>query len=64
MRRVLMMMGAAVLTLGVAGSAQAQTVQLAATLSGANETPGVVTGAYGTATVHRGSRDADRQLGH
>jgi hypothetical protein len=46
-----MMMGAAVLTFGVAGSAQAQTVQLAATLSGANETPGVLTGAFGTATV-------------
>ena len=53
MRRVLMFMGAAVLTLGIAGSAQAQTIQFAATLNGANETPapGVITGAYGVASV-------------
>ena len=51
MRRVLMMMGAAVLTLGIAGSAQAQSMQFTAQLSGANETPGVLTGAYANATV-------------
>ena len=51
MRRVLMMMGAAVLTLGIAGSAQAQSMQFTAQMSGANETPGVLTGAYANATV-------------
>jgi hypothetical protein len=53
MRRVLMMMGTAVLTLGIAGTAQAQTIQFTAQLSGANETPapGVITGAYGSASV-------------
>ena len=53
MRRVLMVLPVAVVMLGIAGTAQAQTVQFAATLSGANETPapGVITGAYGTASV-------------
>ncbi len=38
MRRVVMMM-AAVLFVGAVGTAQAQTIRLAADLSGANETP-------------------------
>jgi CHRD domain len=50
MRRVLMMMAAA-LFLGTVGTAQAQTIRMTANLSGANETPPVVTGAFGTATV-------------
>ncbi|HUE86064.1 MAG TPA: CHRD domain-containing protein [Vicinamibacterales bacterium] len=54
MRRVLTTMtAAAVLMLTTAGAAQAQVVTLTANLSGANETPapGVLTGAFGTATV-------------
>ena len=50
MRRVVMMMAAA-LFVGTVGTAQAQTVRLAATLSGGSETPIVLTGAYGVATV-------------
>jgi hypothetical protein len=50
MRRVVMMM-AAVLFVGAVGTAQAQTIRLAANLSGANETPIVLTGAFGTASV-------------
>jgi CHRD domain len=51
MRRVVLMMAA--LVVGTVGTAQAQTVRLAATLTGNNETPapGVLTGAFGTATV-------------
>ena len=51
MKRVLTMVAAAVLTLTMAGTAQAQTTRFSANLSGANEVPGVVTGAFGTATV-------------
>ena len=53
MRRVLMMVGAAVLVLGVSGTAQAQVVNFTANLSGSNETPapGVTTGAFGNARV-------------
>src|SRR3712207_5790890 len=51
MRRVLTMVGAAVMVLGMAGAANAQTTTFTANLSGSNETPGVVTGAFGTATV-------------
>ena len=53
MRRVLMTMAALVLMVMMASSAQAQTVNFTATLSGASETPapGVVTGAFGSATV-------------
>ncbi|MEW6320114.1 MAG: CHRD domain-containing protein [Acidobacteriota bacterium] len=52
MRRVLMGLGAALLvTLVTAPSADAQIVHMTAKLSGANEVPGVVTGAGGTATV-------------
>ena len=52
MRRVFLAAIAAAFV-GVSASAQAQTVALAATLSGDNETPapGVLTGAYGTASV-------------
>jgi CHRD domain-containing protein len=50
MRRVVMMM-AAVLFVGTVGTAQAQTVRLAATLTGGNETPIVLTGAFANATV-------------
>ena len=52
MRRVLTLMGAAaVVVTASAVSAQAQTVNFTAHLSGANEVPGIVTGAGGTATV-------------
>ena len=50
MRRVLIAV-ATVLVLGAAMTAQAQTITLTANLSGNNETPGVLTGAFGTATV-------------
>lgn len=50
MRAVRSLTGAAMVAL-VAGSAEAQTLAFTAHLSGANETPGVVTGAGGTATV-------------
>jgi hypothetical protein len=45
------MMMAAVLFVGTVGTAQAQTVRLAATLTGGNETPIVLTGAFANATV-------------
>lgn len=52
MRRVLIAVAAVALMLSAAGSVQAQTVQMAATLTGANEAPALVlTGAYGIATV-------------
>jgi hypothetical protein len=45
-------MAAALVVVGMAGSAQAQTIRLAASLSAANETPApLVSGAFGTATV-------------
>ena len=50
MRRAMMVVVAATV-FGVAGAAQAQTVQFTATLTGANETPPVLTGAYGQASV-------------
>lgn len=52
MRRVVLMAACAVFV-GTVGTAGAQTVRLAANLSGNQETPapGVVTGAFGTATV-------------
>jgi hypothetical protein len=52
MRRVLCVI-AAMFVIGAAGAAQAQTIRLAATLAGNNETPapGVTTGAYGVASV-------------
>ncbi len=52
MRRVLLMMAAAMFVLGTAATARAQTIRLAANLSGANETPApVLTGAFGVASV-------------
>lgn len=52
MRR-LFMAAAAIFVLGTASTAQAQTINLIANLSAANETPapGVLSGAFGTATV-------------
>jgi hypothetical protein len=53
MRRVLMMVVVGVFALGLAGRADAQIVNLTATLSGDQETPapGVLTGAFGSARV-------------
>ena len=51
MRRVMRMMVAAVFVLGTVGTAQAQVVRFTANLSGDQETPVVLTGAFGTATV-------------
>ena len=51
MRRVVMMMAVA-LFFGAVGTAQAQTIRLAATMTGTNETPtALVSGSYGVATV-------------
>jgi hypothetical protein len=52
MRRFVMM-AAAAFVLATAGTAQAQVIQLSASLSGTNETPapGVVSGSFGTARV-------------
>jgi hypothetical protein len=50
MRRVVVL--AAFLVVAVtATSAQAQTIRFTAALSGANETPGIITGAFGSAMV-------------
>jgi hypothetical protein len=51
MRRVLMMVVVGVFVFGMAGRADAQVVNLTATLSGDQETPGVLTGAFGSARV-------------
>jgi CHRD domain len=52
MRRVLSLAGAAVLALLVGtASAEAQNLNFTALLSGANETPGIASGAGGTATI-------------
>lgn len=52
MRRVLLTVAAAMVTLGTAGAAQAQIVRLAATMTGTNETPlPLVNGSVGNATV-------------
>ncbi len=51
MRRVVMMLVAGVAALGMTGTAQAQVVNFKAALSGGNETPVVVTGAFGEASV-------------
>jgi hypothetical protein len=52
MRRLLSLAGAAALALLVgAASAEAQNLNLTALLSGANETPGIPSGAGGTATI-------------
>lgn len=51
MRRVTTLLTALMFVFCVAGAVQAQTVSFTATLSGASEVPGVVTGAFGTADV-------------
>jgi hypothetical protein len=51
MRRVMTFVGAVAVLWCTTGVAQAQTVRFTATLSGASETPGVVTGAFGVADV-------------
>jgi hypothetical protein len=50
-RRVLVTLAALFVVGLTATSAQAQTIRFTAALSGANETPGIITGAFGTATV-------------
>lgn len=51
MRRVMLMMVAAMFVLAAEGTAQAQVVRFTANLSGNQETPAVLTGAFGSATV-------------
>lgn len=51
MRRVVVMLAGVLLVAVTATSAQAQTIRFTATLSGANEVPGIITGAFGNATV-------------
>lgn len=53
MRRVMTMIAASALMLTISSTAQAQTINMTATLTGSNETPapGVTTGAFGTAIV-------------
>jgi len=51
MRRAVVMLAVIVLVSATAGAAQAQTIRLTATLSGSNETPAVLTGAFGNASV-------------
>ena len=51
MRRVLLMAAAAVIVMGLASPAQAEIIRFTSTLTGGNETPIVLTGAFGTATV-------------
>ena len=51
MKRVATTAAAIFMVLGLTGAANAQTTRFTATLSGAEETPGVVTGAFGVADV-------------
>jgi hypothetical protein len=51
MTRVGTTIAALVLVMGVAAAAEAQTTRFTANLSGASETPAVVTGAWGVADV-------------
>lgn len=52
MRRVVLMVAAVMFFLGTANTAQAQVINLAAVMTGSNETPvPLVNGAYGIATV-------------
>jgi hypothetical protein len=52
MRRVLLMAVAVTMILGTASAAQAQIIEMAATLSGSNETPApILNGSYGSARV-------------
>lgn len=50
-RTTLNVIAALALVLGAGAEARAQTIRLSAVLSGANETPGVLTGAAGSAEV-------------
>jgi hypothetical protein len=51
MRRVILMAAAAIIVIGLASPANAQTIRFTAFLHGGNETPLVLTGAFGNATV-------------
>lgn len=51
MRRVVVTLAALIVIAVNTGSAQAQTVRFSAALSGASETPGIITGAFGNATI-------------
>jgi hypothetical protein len=51
MRRVVVMLAATILLGATAGAAEAQTIRFTAALAGTNETPPVLTGAFGNATV-------------
>ena len=51
MRRVTTIVAAWLFAMTMATAAQAQTVSFTAHLTGANETPGVLTGAFGTADI-------------
>lgn len=51
MKRVVMTVMVGVMVLGLTAASEAQTVRFAATMSGASEIPGVVTGAFATADV-------------
>ena len=51
MRRVVLTAAAALLVMGMATNASAEIIRFTATLTGGNETPPVLTGAFATATV-------------
>jgi hypothetical protein len=51
MRRVVLTAAVAMFVVGLAASANAEIIRFTAALSGSNETPPVLTGAFGTATV-------------
>ena len=51
MRRVVVMLAATLFLGATAGAAQAQTIRFTAALAGTNETPAVLTGAFGNASV-------------
>jgi hypothetical protein len=51
MRRVVLVAAAAVIMMGLSTPAQAETIRFTALLSGGNETPVILTGAFATATV-------------
>jgi hypothetical protein len=51
MRRVIVMMAAAIIVMGTASQAQAQIIRFTATLDGSKETPPVLTGSFATAEV-------------
>jgi hypothetical protein len=51
MRRVVLVAAAAIIMMGLTAPAQAETIRFTALLSGGNETPVILTGAFATATV-------------